>query len=104
MPRPLYEQMTSFTQSETTINRWNNLTRLLIKSDRYEVKSIDISIADSFKFDFFGLLKNKFDIPDQYLYPHLIVNGFTDPSSYNGETNIKIINPQALSILYQLVK
>lgn len=104
MPRGLHDQITSFTQTETTINRWNNLSKLLLTPDKYEVKKIDSSLADSFRFDFFGLLKFKFNIPDEFLYPHLIVNKLSHPSEYDGETSIRIINPQSLAILYSLVK
>ena len=70
--------------NEDLINKWNSINNIML--DKYILKTVTISGSDSYKFqhDFEGLLLS-LDIPQDLVYPHIIANGLTSSTSYNGD-------------------
>ena len=86
------------------IHKWNTVIPMLMDSKFYIISTIDPVDANRYIFDFYGLL-TFLDIPQEYHYPHLRVNGYTDPTAYTGnDVNIKILDTGTLATFQQLFK
>lgn len=55
-------------------------------------KSIDVTLANSYKGDMEGLLMKGLSIPYEHVQHNITLNGFNSSSEYNGETDILIID------------
>ena len=67
------------------------------KKNRIIQKELDVSTANSYRGDFFGLLHKHLNIRHEII-PHIIsANGFNCSSDYNGETNIFLLDSSVVS-------
>ena len=61
---------------------------------------IETNVGYAWKGDFYGLLSEK-EIPVQFHFPHLLVNGLSSSQDYNGDIKIiKLIDLQYLNGIY----
>lgn len=83
--------------------KWDSVRNVL--QEKYVVATKEISPvqAEKYKHDLFGLLKNELNIPKEFLYPHMIVNGYDSPSNYGGERlRFKILDTRQLKLYHML--
>lgn len=89
--------------SPIIIMRWNSLTNLIREKMIIAYKEIEPVIAEKYIFDFYGLLKNEFNMQDVYIYPHIIGNGYFSSTEYNGNLlRIALLDEERLSIYVEL--
>ena len=79
------------------VKMWNNFKYLIDNEANYTIESISNAIAEKYAYDLYGLFLNHFKIDRQYIYIHILVNGFTCSHEYDGEkTAFKLLNLQAV--------
>ena len=71
--------------SKKIINDWNTVSQVLKYKYTNNIEELKPVYAEKYKFDLYGLLKDVFSIPDEYLYPHMIINGYDCPTDFTGE-------------------
>ena len=78
------------------------ISNILVNSIR-EVM-IDQALANSYIGNFYGLLHNHFKINIELWYLLLRLNGYNNSLDYNGETIIKIPDPEKIETIMELIK
>jgi len=64
---------------------WTTAMRDILSRGVQGVTSIDPTVANMYKYDFYGLLTNM-GIPVRFHYPHLLANELANPTEYDGVT------------------
>lgn len=83
--------------------KWSTIRSVLQENYVITTKEISPVQAEKYKNDLFGLMANELSIPKEYLYPHMLVNGYDSPSSYGGERlRFDILDPRQLKIYHML--
>ena len=85
------------------MSRWDSIRDVL--KYRYIVGQKDITPvqAEKYRGDIYGLFRNELNIVHEYVYPHMIVNGYLSPYDYGGEIlTFDIIDIDALRTYYSL--
>lgn len=83
--------------------KWDSVRSVLQEKYVITTKEVTPVQAEKYKNDLFGLLKNELSIPNEFLYPHMLVNGYDSPSAYGGEKlRFKILDPKQLKIYRML--
>lgn len=93
----------SYNPNSNLINKWNNI-RIILKQ-KYVIATKEISTSDSRKYlhDLEGLFSDIFYTKPEFIYPHIIVNGYNSSCDYNGEIlRFKILDNTALNNYYRL--
>ncbi len=67
-------------------------SNLLKKQTGVVTKSIDVTLANSYKGDMEGLLTKGLSIPYQHVQHNITLNGFNSSTDYNGETEILLLD------------
>jgi len=82
------------------IGRWSTIINNLDTNHVVRIATINGTTAEKYRLDFNGLLK-ELGITDEFLYPHIRVNGYKSSDEYTGDNlNIKILDSSALSLYY----
>lgn len=71
--------------SKDLVIEWNRIKLLLQSKYVVTTKEITPVQAEKYKFDLFGLFRDVMRIPEQYIYPHIICNGYDSSQCYNGD-------------------
>jgi len=66
------------------IKKWNTAIPDILKSPGTKTGTIDPNTARMYVHDYYGLLGD-LGIPLEYHYPHLVANGYYNPTSYLGD-------------------
>ena len=103
--RKLIKKETS--PNEKLLTYWDDLIRSgVLKDDDIETVEVDPYELWKWKRNFYGLLRTKFNIPLIYIYPNIIINGFTSyeftEDKIVGNNQIKIIKPEVLERYYEI--
>lgn len=96
----LSENIRYYELTPRIIEQWNNLRRILLEQHKDSISILEVAPADCERFssDFFGLLKYRFRIDEEFWYPHLIINDMISPQDFNEEhVTIKTIPTNILS-------
>lgn len=67
-------------------------SNLLKKQTGVITKSIDVTLANSYKGDMEGLLTKGLSIPYQHVQHNITLNGLNSSTDYNGETEILLLD------------
>ena len=67
------------------------------KKNRLIQKELDVSTANSYRGDFFGLLHKHLNIRHEIIQHIISSNGFNTSSDYNGETNIVLASSDMIT-------
>ena len=78
------------------INEWNNVICNIENNKNYKTVHLDVGKSHTYIDNFFKLLNNEYGIDIEYWYPHLVINKLKSNTSYDGDNNIKIIDPTIL--------
>lgn len=84
------------------IINWNTVITKL--SNLYIIKKVNIqgTIAEKYRSDMYGLFKY-LGVEDEFIYPHIRVNGFNSSREYNSSVlEIKMIDLSILNIYYEM--
>jgi len=77
--------------------KWLNIVDAIRDSGLYVITDVTVATADLYKGDMFGLFKY-LKIPEQFILPHILINGFKHSIEYTGkETKIMIIDTSILN-------
>ena len=66
------------------LNNWNNVTDILYNKHITKTTTIDGNLGYKYRGDLYGLFL-ELELPTEFIYPHMKVNGYSDSSDYNGE-------------------
>lgn len=87
------------------VKKWQSVKGILIKNAIQTEIDVKASTSEAYKFDLEGLFINVIKIRPEYVYPHIIVNGYNSSQSYEGNrTKFFIIDNQYLSMFHSLFK
>lgn len=89
--------------SRDLVIKWNNIREVLLKN--HVVSTVEISVVDAerYLFDLHGLCITSLRLPEYQVYPHMIVNGYTSSTDYNGELlRFKLLDAGKLLNYYRL--
>lgn len=96
---------TSYIMDKDIIKKWQSVKGILIQKGIQTELDVKSSAAESYKFDLEGLFINILKIKPEYVYPHIIINGYNSSQSYTGDkTKFFILDNQYLSMYYSLFK
>lgn len=105
MATNLSNEITISNMSPELIAKINTVIPILLEKHVSKVVTITPVIAEKYRFDMHGLFQNEMAMYEEYIYPHIRVNGYESSNCYNGEIlNIKIINETALKNYLTLLK
>lgn len=89
--------------SEDIIIKWNSLTNLIREQMIVAFKEITPVTAEKYIFDFAGLLKHEFNMQSEWIYPHILANGYFSGTEYDGKLlRIALLNTEKLNRYTQL--
>lgn len=99
----LLESLGSYELSPRIIEQWNNFAALLNNANETTLETHSISPTEAYRFraDFFGLLKYKFNMEEEFFYPHLIVNKLNSPLDYT--ENMLVVKTIGYDVLNELL-
>ena len=84
-------------------NGWCNVLPFLLQFNIVDTEEITTVDAEKYRFDMYGLFKHVLNIPDEYIYPHILANGYDSSYDYNGnQLRIKMLDLSALEQYYNL--
>lgn len=84
------------------IKKWNTVIPILKDKHVLSYEEIKPIYANKYKYDLVGLFKEVFNIPKEYIYPTIRVNGFDSLTDYDGNTlRFKRLDNVALGKYYQ---
>lgn len=89
--------------SKDLVYKWNSVKPNLIANHIVSQSTVSPVAAEKYKFDLYGLFKHEISLPDNQIYPHMIVNGYTSSWDYYGERlSFSIIDGDILNKYYRL--
>lgn len=84
------------------IQGWNNARLLLNDPDNWTMKEISPVEAKKYNFDLYGIFSNVLGIPEEYIYPNLIINGYDSYNNYDTKRlRFRILNTSVLNLFYK---
>lgn len=93
----------TYFMSRDLIYKWNSVKLVLVANHIISQATVSTVAAEKYKFDLYGLLKYEINLPEQQIYPHMIVNGYTSSWDYYGERlRFDIIDGDILNKYYRL--
>lgn len=104
MKDSLYNKInTSSGLTKDLVNKWNSVIPILAAKYVQGIKEISPRTANVYRFDLYGLFLNVFLIPENYIYPHIRVNGYDSSNNYDGKKlRFIVLDPMRLSLYYNL--
>lgn len=95
--------ITTTTLTYDLIFKWDSIRSVLQEKYIISEKEITPVQAEKYRNDLFGLFQNELSIQKQFLYPHMIVNGYDSPSNYAAEKlRFSILDSKQLKIYHML--
>lgn len=77
--------------------KWLNIVDTIKNSGLYTTTEVSVATADLYRGDMFGLFRY-LKIPEQFILPHILINGFKHSLEYTGkETKIMIVDTSILN-------
>jgi len=84
------------------IINWNTIIVKLNNLHVSKTVTLQGTIAEKYRADMYGLFKY-LDIPDEFIYPHIRVNGYTSSRDYDSnKLEIKILDIPILNTYYEM--
>ena len=71
--------------SKDLVMEWNRIKLMLMTKYIVTSKEATPVQAEKYKFDLYGLFRDILQIPEQYIYPHIICNGYDSSQCYTGD-------------------
>jgi len=86
------------------IQLWDKIVNLPDVKENTVGKIISPAVANSYIGNFYGLLGNELNLPEDAFYPTLLVNNLRNPVDYSGSEIIYIISPDVFEKYHTLIK
>lgn len=102
MQKPIQEYIDiSIVKDKRLFELWNSVVPILKMKYIATTKEVSLAIAEKYRFDFEGLLKNEFRIHPEFIYPTILVNDLKCSNDYSGEVKkIYLLDDRILSQYY----
>lgn len=81
----LGSKITTAQLSKSMMQKWNTIRPILKYDHTNNIEEVKPVYAEKYKFDLYGLFREVFSIPEEFLYPHMIVNDYDCPTDFTGE-------------------
>lgn len=98
-------KLNTIDQTKKIIQYWNNIIPMIKNdTDKILVHEISKEQANSYKGDLMGILKNIIQVPDELIYPNILINGYKSSSEFNGlTTRILTYSRETLLTHYEII-
>lgn len=77
-------QVDNYNFNKDLMIEWNRIKLLLMTKYVVTTKTITPLNAEKYRFDLWGLFRDIIQIPETYIYPHIICNGYDSSQCYDG--------------------
>lgn len=81
----LHYKIKEINQNESVIEMWNNIIPMVRSNLDYIPNEISIAVAERYRFDLYGLFVNELKIPDEFIYPNFLINGYVSSDEFQGD-------------------
>lgn len=81
----LHYKIKEINQNESVIEMWNNIIPMVRNTLDYIPNEISIAVAERYRFDLYGLFVNELKIPDEFIYPNFLINGYVSSDEFKGD-------------------
>ena len=81
----LHYKIKEINQNESVIEMWNNIIPMIRNTLDYIPNEISIAVAERYRFDLYGLFVNELKIPDEFIYPNFLINGYVSSDEFQGD-------------------
>lgn len=81
----LHYKIKEINQNESVIEMWNNIIPMVRNTLDYIPNEISIAVAERYRFDLYGLFVNELKIPDEFIYPNFLINGYVSSDEFQGD-------------------
>lgn len=87
------------------LGKWETIIPLLKEKHVTNTTDITARAAEAYVGDLIGLFKNELHIPEEYIYPHIRVNGYNSGYDYDSnKLTFKLIDNEVLGSYLRLFK
>lgn len=87
---------------DALLNNWNNVIDILFTKHIVKTTTVDGNLGYKYRGDLYGLFL-ELELPTEYIYPHMRVNGYNDSSDYDGtQIAFFVIDDAALRNYYKM--
>jgi len=84
------------------LNNWNSVTETLYNKHIIKVTKVDGNLGHKYRGDLYGLFL-ELELPVEFIYPHIRVNGYTNSSDYDGtQLSFSVIDDAVLRNYYKM--
>ncbi|EPU3828895.1 hypothetical protein ACVWU4_000875 [Campylobacter coli] len=91
--------------SKDIILKWNSIVPVIERTTTLKDVTIDIKDANLYTHNLEGLLRDKFNINKEFVYPTIRINGYDCSEQYDGRAlSFKLIDPYTLEKYYRIIK
>lgn len=82
---------------------WNSVAPILKLKYISTTKEITLAVAEKYRFDFEGLLKNEFRIHPEFIYPTILANDLKSSNDYDGRSRkVILLDDRILNQYYNI--
>jgi len=86
------------------IHRWESVLHTSTVRDNLIMRTITPYLGSKYKGNLYGLLHNELHIPNSGIYLNIRINGFKSSLAYDGELELKILEPDVMLSLLDTLK
>lgn len=84
------------------LNNWNSVIETLYTKHIIKTTKVEGNLGHKYRGDLYGLFQ-ELDLPAEYIYPHIRVNGYSNSSDYDGtQLSFSVIDDAALRNYYKM--
>ena len=99
----LIDKLDVITQDQEVMDFWDNVIPIIKNKISYSTHTFSMAEADRYKFDLYGLLRVELVLPEELIYPNILLNGYQCSEDYDGiRTTIYTGNRQDLLNYYEI--
>lgn len=101
----LYNKIREIVQDEGVIEMWNNTIPMIRGSISLIPNEVTIAVAERYRFDLYGLFSVELQIPEEFIYPNFLINGYVASDEFEGDrTSFYTANLEQLSKFLNVYK
>jgi hypothetical protein len=84
------------------LNNWNSVIDTLYTKHISKTTKVEGNLGHKYRGDLYGLFL-ELELPKEFIYPHMRVNGYSDSSDYDGsQLTFFVLDDSALRTYYQM--
>ena len=90
--------------NKNMVTSWNNVSSVLINEHIVGITKIEPYLGYKYRGDMYGLF-TELEVPDEYIYPHILANGYSNGNAYDGkQLEIITLDVNVLRTYYKIFK